>query len=89
MATGKKAILLKADGIRQDLTPKEKPTLKEMQDWVGGYIEIVRVNFEGKKVPMVVNEEGLIHRLPINYQASRIAGSPIVGDVFILIGWRL
>ncbi len=89
MATEKKVILLKADGTRQDLTPEKKPTLEEMQAWVGGYIEVVRVSFEGKKVPMVVNEEGLIHRLPINYQAGRIAGSPIVGDVFILIGWRL
>ena len=89
MATEKKVILLKADGTRQDLTPEKNPDLKQMQDWVGGYIEVIHVSFEGKKVPMVVNEEGLIHRLPLNYQAGRIAGCPIVGDVFILVGWRL
>ncbi len=85
----KKVILIKADGTRQQLTPEKKPTLKEMQAWVGGYIEPIHVRYEGKKVTMVVNEEGDLKKLPFNKEASNIVRCGIVGDVFILIGWRL
>lgn len=60
-------------------------SLKEMQGLVGGYIELVRVSYHGKTHDMWVNEEGLIHNLSHNLEASSIAGQPIVGNVFIVL----
>ena len=48
------------------ITDKE-PTLKEMQKFVGGYIEVVQAK-NGDDI--VFNEEGRIFGLPINYEAS-------------------
>ena len=48
------------------ITDKE-PTLKEMQKFVGGYIEVVQAK-NGDHI--VFNEEGRIFGLPINYEAS-------------------
>ena len=48
------------------ITDKE-PTLKEMQKFVGGYIEVVDAP-NGDQI--VLNEEGRIFGLPINYEAS-------------------
>lgn len=56
-------------------------TLKEKQDAVGGYIEVVYTR-AGKV--LIVNEEGLIKGLPFNAKASEIAGQQIVGDVICL-----
>jgi len=56
-------------------------TLKKKQDAVGGYIEVVHTR--ASKV-LIVNEEGLIKRLPFNVKASEIAGQQIVGDVICL-----
>ena len=48
------------------ITDKE-PTLKEMQKFVGGYIQVVQAE-NGDDI--VFNEEGRIFGLPINYEAS-------------------
>lgn len=68
----------------------EYPSLKEMQNAVGGYIERVRLHptippqgFEEPCV-MVVNEEGLIHQLPVNLTASMLAQRHIVGDAIVM-----
>ena len=61
----------------------KQPSLEKMQEIVGGYIEVVYL-FEGDQ--MIVNEEGLLHKLDINREASRIAQKLIVGDVIILKG---
>ena len=47
-----------------------EPTLKEMQEFVGGYIEVIYLN---KKSMMVIDEEGKIKDKPINYEATEIA----------------
>lgn len=60
-------------------------TLEEMQWIVGGYIERVQVRYHGKTLDMWVNEEGLVRNLPINLEASLIAGQTIVGDAFIIL----
>jgi hypothetical protein len=57
--------------------------LAQMNDIVGGYIENVFIGkYDGLKIGLVINEEGLIHKLPIN---RRIVGfvNPIVGTFFI------
>lgn len=61
----------------------KQPSLKKMQEIVGGYIEVVYL-WEGDQ--MIVNEEGLLQKLDINREASRIAQKLIVGDVIILKG---
>lgn len=55
--------------------------LKQLQDIVGGYIEVVQIG--GGEVA-IVNEEGLIHGLPYNQNASMLAGLDLVGTVVIM-----
>jgi len=84
-----KVILLNVNGTREVLSPEQKPTLQQMQGWVGGYIETIRVQYGNRRATLVVNEEGLAKNLPVNSQASRIAGFSVGGNAFILCGWRL
>ena len=93
----KKVVLLKADGTREVLTPEKKPSLEQMQKWVDGWVESVHRNpttgqllrWEGQAVVVVVNEEGLLRHLPLNRQATEAFGFTVVGDCFVLQGWRL
>lgn len=48
----------------------EKMTLKQMQEFVGGWIEIVASKIAHRS--LVVNEEGTIHGLPPNPAATEI-----------------
>jgi len=88
----KSAVLIKTDGAVQEL--KGRPTLKEAQQMVGGYIELVKARDIWKNtVTLVVDEEGKIKDKPTNksitmvYSAS-IYGGYIVGDVIVLRGWK-
>ena len=55
--------------------------LRELQKIVDGHIEILTLN--GNEM-MVVNEEGKIHDLPLNLQATELFGlDVIVGDVLV------
>jgi len=56
-------------------------TLKEKQDAVGGYIELIRLH-DGSF--LVVNEEGVYNALEINEKASEVANMHIVGDAIHL-----
>lgn len=80
--------IYKADGTSEKREAPTKPTLEEMQKLVGGYIEFVSVLHEGHNRTMVVNEEGLIHNLPLNEEAKKLTGTHIVGDVFVMEGYR-
>jgi len=65
-----------------------EPTLAEVQQAVGGWVELVNLP-NGDQ--MLVDEDGLSKRLPLNRDASMMAGKPIVGSVAILRGgakWR-
>jgi hypothetical protein len=82
------AQLIKADGTTAEVRPAdgESFTLVEMQEFVGGYIEIFAVG-EGE---MVVNEEGKLLGLPFNREATRLAGPylfahdpGVFGDVLV------
>jgi hypothetical protein len=73
------ATLYKTDGTTEEHTPDgKKITLAQAQGLVGGYVELVRL---GKKGVLLVDEEGLIKQLPINHQASKLAGKLLVGPV--------
>ena len=58
-------------------------TLKEMQTAVGGLIELVTLR-DGKH--LICNEEGLLRSLPINEEASQLAGRMIVGNAIVFSG---
>ena len=84
-------ILLTTDGERLPRSPGEGEffSLPELQEMVGGYIEIVRLvppvqTIEGVLFTMlVVNEEGLLEALPPNPIASSLYGRPLVGPVLL------
>ena len=80
------AKLIKANGDIIEIEPKDKNsfTLKEMQDYVGGWIEVIYLS-SGEM--MVLNEHGKINDLPINQKATEIYGSRedyIAGNVMII-----
>ncbi len=74
---------IKTDGTIEEVAVDKDNSLKQMQDAVGGYIELVRLTDDDI---MVVNEEGLVFGLPINEHASKIAGQTIVGNVLMCKG---
>ena len=77
------AQIIKADGTKIDVIPKNGTDfqLSELQEIVGGYIEIV---FTKDDQLMVVNDEGKLNGLPINEEATKLVGYDlIVGDVLV------
>ena len=77
--------ILRANGVVEKLHLQSYPTLKDMQSWVGGYIERVPVNATAPCKTMLVNEDGLGRNLPVNVRASAYYDhGPIVGDVALL-----
>lgn len=77
------------------------PSLQDLQDYVGGYIEVVNVLVDDEPMQMVVNEEGLILDLPVNVMASKhyatyalkkmrcFPPTPICGNAVLLRGLML
>lgn len=75
------SILIKEDGTEEKVRPEgESWTLKELQDAVDGYIELLYLS-DGRI--MVMDEEGYFDNKKINAKASEIAGQRIVGPVLI------
>lgn len=74
--------LVKTDFSTTEVTPSNGKnfTLEELQEMVGGYIEIIRIPNK-PSMRLVVNEDGQIKGLPTNHMATWIFGSEIVGDV--------
>jgi hypothetical protein len=61
----------------------KKPTLKELQKMVGGYIQIVET--KGKQI--IMDEEGKLKDKPLNEEATELWGvdyDVIVGDAVVL-----
>ena len=58
----------------------DKPinTFEDMQEYVGGYVEMVNI---GNDKVAVVNDEGLIHNLPKNKTLPQFCGNVIVLDM--------
>ena len=80
--------LILADGTKKHVSPKNGTDyeLEELQEFVGGLIEIVS-SPDGEQI-MVINEEGLLLDLDIIIEASRLyyswhKGYPIVGNVLV------
>lgn len=73
---------------RREIRHIEIDGLQDMQMVVGGWIDIVPV-YEKPELAMVVNDCGLVDRLPINMFASilygvHVHGDPIAGNVLIM-----
>lgn len=60
----------------------DKFTLKELQDAVGGYIEIVASPFPG--YICIVDEEGKLRNKKPNNLAYLILGQELVGDILVI-----
>lgn len=83
--------IIRTDGTQSPVAPGfgDKFTLKELQYYVGGYIELVRLN---DNQFLIINEEGKLHNLPINKKATDLARAAhcifasdyIVGDAIII-----
>lgn len=75
--------ILKVDG--QKIPMRDKPSLKEIQDAVGGHIELAMTTDGGG---MYINEEGKLNDLPVNQEASKLYSyfgyDVIVGDVVVM-----
>jgi hypothetical protein len=70
--------MYKIDAATGDATEVAKMTFKQVQEYVGGYVE--RVRCEGDRW-LLVNEEGVINGSPVNTTASVLVGGPIYGNV--------
>jgi hypothetical protein len=81
------ALLLRADGTREEVTPKGSHwTLEELQGFVGGYIQQVMTT-DGRF--LIVNEDGkYLPMLRVNRLATALYvygyASPIVGDAVVV-----
>lgn len=62
------------DGTRTDESRDEGPTLKQVQEFVGGYVERHVIKYNDKNCPMYVNEEANLFEppLPVNEEGTRI-----------------
>lgn len=72
-------LLIKTNDTKTIL-PKE-PTLEELQNYVGGYIE--KCNVPGGY--MWINEDGRLKNLPVNRFASALYNDLIVGDIVYVV----
>jgi len=64
------------------------PSLKKLQDMVGGYIQVVEI--KGKQI--IIDEEGKLKDKPLNEEATDLWGVDydiIVGDAVVLSGKAL
>lgn len=76
------AKIIKANGLIRDITPAgDTFTLEELQEIVGGYIELAWLPHG---MVLVVNEEGKLKNLPVNVVATELyKADVIVGDVLL------
>lgn len=84
-----RATVIMSSGLEKPLD--HRPTLKEAQEIVGGFIELYRV--KGTKLTLVLNKDGKRLNLPYNEKASYhfaplITPTRFVGNVIVLEGWK-
>lgn len=73
--------VIQPDGISTTHVLKKRATLTELQEWVGGYIQIIQLS---ARQWAIVNEEGRIHGLPINTHIGNTRWGPLCGNVVLL-----
>lgn len=65
------------------------PLHRNCEDTLGGWIETVRPRGLDRPYMMLINEEGLLHDLPMNmvgsfFYQTHIHGHPIVGNIILM-----
>lgn len=82
--SGAKGYTVNYDGTSDEANPENGKSynLDELQEAVGGLIQIVGTKHRDGKI-LVVNEEGLLKNLPLNWRATELAGQPIVGNALL------
>lgn len=87
--SGTLAILPVGGGLTLEPYTGPRPSLEQLQKAVGGYIERVKVRYDGRVREAYVNEEGLIEGLPFNATATRLVSEfgygAIVGTIAVLV----
>lgn len=84
-----------ADGGYDASLADEAPQLSDLQEFIGGYVEVVWVLFRGKRAAMLVNEDGHRLGLPFNSRGTEIYHefarqrgqcnpNPILGNALVL-----
>jgi hypothetical protein len=69
-------------GIRVDGSiAKVYPSFESVREFIGGHIEPVRL---ADGTVAVIDEEGLLKGLPVNYYAADLTGYDLVGPVAII-----
>lgn len=77
--------IIPAVGEIKPTPPNFKTDLSSVQEIIGGLAEVVPVFLFGRASgQLLVNEEGLLRRLPYNKVASIVANKTIVGDAVFL-----
>lgn len=82
------ALFIKSNGETISITPENGTffSLKELQKYVGGYIEMLLTK---DNRTMIVNEEGRLNNLNVNNEATKlIDGNVIVGNV-VVCDWSM
>jgi hypothetical protein len=82
------ALLIKSGGEKLSITPENGVffTLKELQSYVGGYLEMLLTNDDRT---LIINEEGKLKNLEINDEATKlIVEKVIVGNV-VVCDWSM
>lgn len=64
-----KILIIKANGSVDEVELKEKLSLEQMQEYVGGFIECIEFP-DGRTI--VLNEEGRLNGLPLNSKAMEV-----------------
>jgi len=57
------------------------PSLEEMQEILGGYLEPITVSFAGKERQAYIDEEGIMKELAPNYKATLIMSNKSINVV--------
>ena len=76
----KKDINTKATEFKIIEDPKDEPTLKAAQAFVGGYVEMI--TFPNDDI-LIFNEEGKLRNLPLNPEATALWKATFDNDNFI------
>ena len=81
------SVIYRADGIREIISPNNGKhfQLEELQEIVGGYIEVMNLPTMEKK--MVLNEDGRSMELPINRLATALFRDAYATSEEVLIKW--
>lgn len=83
-----KLVTIRPDGTSSfAIWPKSgTPEWRVLADSVGGYIERVRVHYDGKVRDAYVNEDGISQGLPVNKPATALLAHPFYPDQNTLLG---